>query len=230
MGKPKIMLLGLIDQLVLWIYDSATSSNISISAKKEWESLSSIGDLIEPKAKNREEFIKECQSGAFDEVVAIYRTFVSVAITGLVDEELVAALPKNVKFLAHNGTNMRRLASGDKSWRSHIGAGYDQIDVHACTKHDIRVSNVPTAVDDATADANMFLILGALRGFNTCKLIQWSIELAINGYDYSIICCSRRQVQGQSCSTTWTWPPRKGPWYFGNVGITSEAYIMPADM
>lgn len=49
------------------------------------------------------------------------------------------------------------------------GAGYDQIDVHACTAHDIRVSNVPTAVDDATADVNMFLILGALRGFNTCK-------------------------------------------------------------
>lgn len=50
-----------------------------------------------------------------------------------------------------------------------IGAGYDQIDVHACTAHDIRVSNVPTAVDDATADVNMFLILGALRGFNTCS-------------------------------------------------------------
>lgn len=46
------------------------------------------------------------------------------------------------------------------------GAGYDQIDVHACTAHSIRVSNVPTAVDDATADVNMFLILGALRGFN----------------------------------------------------------------
>lgn len=52
-----------------------------------------------------------------------------------------------------------------------LGAGYDQIDVHACTKHDIRVSNVPTAVDDATADTNMFLILGALRGFNTCSYL-----------------------------------------------------------
>jgi phosphoglycerate dehydrogenase-like enzyme len=36
-----------------------------------------------------------------------------------------------------------------------IGAGYDQIDVDACTKHGVRVSNVPTAVDDATADTNM---------------------------------------------------------------------------
>ncbi|EHL01238.1 putative 2-hydroxyacid dehydrogenase UNK4.10 [Glarea lozoyensis 74030] len=58
----------------------------------------------------------------------------------------------------------------DQGWNlAHfeIGAGYDQIDVNACTKADIRVSNVPTAVDDATADTNMFLILGALRGFNT---------------------------------------------------------------
>lgn len=48
------------------------------------------------------------------------------------------------------------------------GAGYDQIDVHACSARNppIRVSNVPTAVDDATADVNMFLILGALRNFN----------------------------------------------------------------
>lgn len=50
-----------------------------------------------------------------------------------------------------------------------IGAGYDQIDVHACSARNppIRVSNVPTAVDDATADVSMFLIIGALRNFNT---------------------------------------------------------------
>lgn len=49
---------------------------------------------------------------------------------------------------------------------TNAGAGYDQIDVHTCTDHGVRVSNTPTAVDDATADCNMFLILGALRGFN----------------------------------------------------------------
>ncbi len=57
------------------------------------------------------------------------------------------------------------------------GAGYDQVDVSACTARGIRVSHVPTAVDDATADTNMFLILGALRGFNAgmCALreSQW---------------------------------------------------------
>lgn len=52
---------------------------------------------------------------------------------------------------------------------STAGAGYDQIDINACSSRQppIFVSNVPTAVDDATADTNMFLILGALRGFNS---------------------------------------------------------------
>jgi glyoxylate reductase len=47
-----------------------------------------------------------------------------------------------------------------------IGAGYDQIDVQACTDRQISVSNTPSAVDDATADVGLFLMLGALRGFN----------------------------------------------------------------
>lgn len=63
---------------------------------------------------------------------------------------------------------MENMEVEDKEADSSAGAGYDQIDVHACTAHNIRVSNVPTAVDDSTADTNMFLILGALRGFNTC--------------------------------------------------------------
>lgn len=50
------------------------------------------------------------------------------------------------------------------------GAGYDQIDISACTARSIRVSNIPSAVDDATADSGIFLILGALRGFNTSML------------------------------------------------------------
>ena len=38
-------------------------------------------------------------------------------------------------------------------------------DVPACTSRGIKVSNVPTAVDDATADTAIFLMLGALRNF-----------------------------------------------------------------
>ena len=84
-------------------------------------------------------------------MVAAYRTFNSASITGLFDAELVKSLPKSLKFLAH------------------CGAGYDQIDVEACSARDppLLVSNVPTAPDDATADTAVFLMLGALRNFNT---------------------------------------------------------------
>lgn len=40
------------------------------------------------------------------------------------------------------------------------------MDVNACTRRGIKVSNTPTAVNDSTADVNMFLVLGALRRFN----------------------------------------------------------------
>ena len=56
-----------------------------------------------PKANNRADFIKECKSGHLDGVVAVYRTFASVSITGRVDEELVKVLPKGLKFICHNG-------------------------------------------------------------------------------------------------------------------------------
>ncbi|ROT41164.1 D-isomer specific 2-hydroxyacid dehydrogenase [Sodiomyces alkalinus F11] len=115
------------------------------------ESLAEIGHLaqiLRPKATTRPDFIEECKSGAFDEVSVIFRTLESAEVTGRFDEELVASLPPSVKFVCHHG------------------AGYDSIDVQACTKQGISVSNVPTAVDDATADTAIFLMLGALRNFN----------------------------------------------------------------
>ncbi|KAF2813468.1 uncharacterized protein BDZ99DRAFT_486687 [Mytilinidion resinicola] len=135
MGKPKVLLLGAIDH-----------------AHESWNSLSSLADLVAPEARSRADFLAECSAGKFDGVVATYRTFASVEITGVFDAELVKLLPESLKFICHNG------------------AGYDQVDVHACSERGIKVSNVPTAVDDATADVNMFLILGALRGFNTSML------------------------------------------------------------
>lgn len=66
-------------------------------------------------------------------------------MTGRIDVELLASLPASLRFICHNG------------------AGYDQVDVAACSARGVRVSNVPTAVDDATADLAIFLIIGALR-------------------------------------------------------------------
>ena len=71
-------------------------------------------------------------------------------------------------MLENTGVGRQAVGNLERESDTIKGAGYDQIDVQACTAKDIRVSNVPTAVDDATADVNMFLILGALRRFNSC--------------------------------------------------------------
>lgn len=117
--------------------------------------------MITSQANNRGEFIKECQEGKLDGVFAAYRTFDSISVTGRFDDELCKVLPKSWRYL------------------SHCGAGYDQIDAEACSNRDppLLVSNVPTAVDDATADTAIFLMLGALRNFNSPMLAlrqkQW---------------------------------------------------------
>lgn len=58
---------------------------------------------------------------------------------------MVAVLPKSLKYICHNG------------------AGYDNIDVTACSERNIAVSSTPVAVNDATADVGIFLMIGALR-------------------------------------------------------------------
>ena len=47
-----------------------------------------------------------------------------------------------------------------------VGAGYDQINIEACTSRDISVSHTPNAVNESTADTAVFLMLGALRRVN----------------------------------------------------------------
>ncbi|KAL2879250.1 glyoxylate reductase [Colletotrichum sp. CLE4] len=177
MSKPIVLQLGQIEQYIPLLFVSPSSvpshtpqstsslvftsshNHLYIPAHDTWASLADVAQIIKPKATNRAEFLQECKSGALDGVVAIYRTFSSVHITGRIDAELVAALPSSVGFICHNG------------------AGYDQIDIPACTPRPILVSNTPTAVDDATADMAIFLILGALRNLNasilSIRASQW---------------------------------------------------------
>ncbi|KAK0641991.1 D-isomer specific 2-hydroxyacid dehydrogenase [Cercophora newfieldiana] len=114
-------------------------------AHSSWSAIASLADVITPAATSRDAFIAESLSGAFEGCSVAYRTFASFSITGKIDGELLDALPPSLRFICHNG------------------AGYDQVDVPACTARGIRVSNTPTAVDDATADMGIFLLLGALR-------------------------------------------------------------------
>lgn len=99
---------------------------------------------------SREDFLSKCKSGAFDGVYAMYRSNDSNKITGNFNDELLDALPKSLKYICHNG------------------AGYDNIDIPACTKRGIAVSSTPIAVNDATADVAIFLMLGALRNVTQC--------------------------------------------------------------
>lgn len=118
-------------------------------AHEEWRRVADDFGVVEPAGLHREDFLDRCRSGSYRDVEVILRTFDSVRRLGPFDRELIQALPESIKFVCHNG------------------AGYDQVDVSACTGRGIRVSNTPTVVNDATADANMFLILGASRGFNS---------------------------------------------------------------
>lgn len=121
-------------------------------AQDAWERLKNENEnviIMQSSATNRSEFIKEIVGNKFKEVDAISHTYQCVKETGLFDKELIELLAKHTKT--------RCIA--------HCGAGYDQIDVHACKKYNIEVSNIPDKVSNATADTNVFLILCTTRNF-----------------------------------------------------------------
>ncbi|ORY92540.1 putative 2-hydroxyacid dehydrogenase [Leucosporidium creatinivorum] len=116
------------------------------------EELEERYEVVPLESTSRSQFLEDCKT-KYADVQAMYRHFKgpAVKVTGPFDAELVAGLPKSLSFICHNG------------------AGYDQIDVDACTSSSIQVSNVPTAVDNATADTALFLLLGALRQFGVAQ-------------------------------------------------------------
>lgn len=118
--------------------------------RKDWEEVAQIASkLHEYPDGNRADFIQRCKDGEFEGVFALYRSNDSNPITGDFNEELLDVLPKSLKFICHNG------------------AGYNNIDVEACSSRGIQVSSTPIAVNDATADVAIFLMLGALRNINS---------------------------------------------------------------
>ncbi|CZT06702.1 probable glyoxylate/hydroxypyruvate reductase (D-isomer-specific 2-hydroxy acid dehydrogenase superfamily) [Rhynchosporium agropyri] len=126
--------------------------------QKEWSEFSSFAKLKEF-SKTRADFLKELESGSYDDVVALYRSNESTKFTGEFDQELVSKLPASLKYICHNG------------------AGYDNIDIAACTNKGIQVSSTPVAVNSATADIAIFLMLGALRRihnpYTAVRSSQW---------------------------------------------------------
>ncbi|KAG0251485.1 hypothetical protein BG011_007582 [Mortierella polycephala] len=98
----------------------------------------------------REEFIQRCKKGKYDGFAAIIWTF-STSPVGNLDSELVSFIPASVSIVALPI------------------AGYDTVDIDACTAKGITVTNAPGVVSAATADTAMFLILGCLRKFTQAQ-------------------------------------------------------------
>ena len=90
---------------------------------------------------SRQDFLSKLKGGEYNDVVAIYRSNDSTKVTGPFDNELVSSLPASLKYITHNG------------------AGYDNIDIPACSERDIGVSSTPLAVNDSTADSMPFASL-----------------------------------------------------------------------
>lgn len=101
-------------------------------------------------------FLEQCH---ITKPTAIYRPLDTSSTIGKFDRSLLLALPTSVKFVAHNG------------------AGYDQVDVEAAKERQIKVSNTPQIVNEATAVTALFLILGTLRRFQpqlaSCHAGSW---------------------------------------------------------
>ncbi|KAN0060891.1 hypothetical protein ACQY0O_006625 [Thecaphora frezii] len=137
-------------------------------ALPELDRLKDKAEVIASSAKSRDDLIS--QFGAqLSDVVGIYRHFGgarSVKITGRFDRELVSALPPSLRYIVHNG------------------AGYDQLDIPSLTERNVQVSNVPTAVDDATSDVALFLLLGALRRFPVAQA-QLDAGIFNSQFDFS---------------------------------------------
>lgn len=114
------------------------------------ELLGEHADIVLMDSPSREDFYKRLGTD-YAGTVGIYRHNTSADRIGIFDAELVNKLPSTVKWIAHNG------------------AGYDQIDVHACKTRGIIVSNTPGAVDDATATTALYLVISAVRQFSIAE-------------------------------------------------------------
>ncbi|ODN99627.1 2-hydroxyacid dehydrogenase [Cryptococcus wingfieldii CBS 7118] len=135
------------------------------SKEEQASKLGQVADVLELTSPDRASFFKDlAPGGQYGSIVGIYRHNDSVTAIGLFDKELVNKLPSTLKYICHNG------------------AGYDQIDVEACTARGIQVSHTPQAVDEATATVGAFLAISAIRQFWRAEVNvrsgQWKAGLA----------------------------------------------------
>ncbi|CDS03194.1 hypothetical protein LRAMOSA00596 [Lichtheimia ramosa] len=111
----------------------------------ELEAMSKKYPIAYVQAKSREQFLQDCQSEKYKDVVAAVLSYEAIPTLGPFNKEFIDKLPPKLKYI---------------SWNA---AGYDPVDIDACTARGIFVSNTPSAVDNATADIAAILILSSFR-------------------------------------------------------------------
>jgi lactate dehydrogenase-like 2-hydroxyacid dehydrogenase len=69
---------------------------------------------------------------------------------------------------------------------SNIAVGYNNVDVAACTKRGIRVTNTPGVLDDTTADLTWALLMAAARriaeGDAHVRAREWKVAFSVQGF------------------------------------------------
>jgi glyoxylate reductase len=84
-------------------------------------------------------------------------------------EEMVANAPGLAGVLTVNGPRVDdaflRAAGPGFKIVANFGVGYDNVDVAACSAHDVMVTNTPDVLTEATADVAFGLLLAAARRF-----------------------------------------------------------------
>lgn len=116
---------------------------------------------------SREQFIEDLH-GKYSEVVGIARGYLTGTKVGRFDKELIEHFPRTLKYIAHQG------------------AGYDQNDPEPMTKKGIQLAHCPDSVTGSTADANIFLMLGAMRKFDQGRQLLLADKWPSGGFGAGI--------------------------------------------
>ncbi|KAG9012593.1 hypothetical protein FRB94_005528 [Tulasnella sp. JGI-2019a] len=112
--------------------------------------LGGLAEVVRMDSRSRAAFYEDLE-GKYAGTVAIYRHNSSASYIDVFDEDLISHLPESVKLIGHNG------------------AGYDQIDVNACARKGITVTNTPGAVDIGTATTALYLLISTVRQYSIAE-------------------------------------------------------------
>lgn len=143
----------------------------------EWNDLSSILTLKEFPSGTREDFIRNCRDGQYDDVVAIYRSNTSTKVSGTHTSPRTKLSPC-LSSPAHSTQNYSpscpphsstsptmaqvTITSTSRPARRKVHQALPPA-LSPLTISGIAVSSTPVAVNNATADVAIFLMIGALR-------------------------------------------------------------------